>query len=72
MKRIARERKDSESAKGTVEALAPRTDPPAAGATHKVIMHVGSKRFELACRVEIREIPRAPAKVIEMPGPANA
>lgn len=72
MKRNMTERKNPESATASVQELTPHPDPPAAGATHRVMMHIGRKRFELACRVEIREIPRAPAKVIEMPSPANA
>jgi hypothetical protein len=31
-----------------------------------VIMHVGGRRFEFTFRIEMREAPRAPTKVIEM------
>jgi hypothetical protein len=49
------------------EELTPRPDPPAEHHTHRVIMHIGRKRYELTSRVELREITKGPAKVIEMP-----
>jgi hypothetical protein len=70
MKRLTRERKNPASARASVKELTPLPDPPAGGSTRRVIMHVGGKRFELTCRIEVRAIPREPAKVIEMPGPA--
>jgi hypothetical protein len=50
-----------------VEELTPRSDPPADRYTHKVIMNVFGKRFELTRHTEVRVITSGPAKVIEMP-----
>ena len=50
--------------------LTPRPDPPAEHHTHKVMLHIGGKRYELTSRVELREIAKGPAKIIEMPGRA--
>ena len=56
------------SRKGHVEELTPHPDPPDKGYTSKTFMHVGRQRFELTVRVELREIKRGPAEVIQMPG----
>ena len=56
------------SKKGPVEELTPRPDPPGKGYANKILMNVGRQRFELTVRVELREIKRGPAEVIQMPG----
>ena len=56
------------SRKGHVEELTPRPDPFGEGYASKVLMNVGRQRFELTVRVELREIKRGPAEVIQMPG----
>ena len=67
MKYVRIDRKKPTPAAATVEELTPRSDPPADHYTHKVIMNVFGKRFELTRHTEVRVITRGPAKVIDMP-----
>jgi hypothetical protein len=60
-------RRNPASAKRSVEALMPRPDPPDERYTHRVMMNVFGRRFELTTHLESREITKDPAKVIEMP-----
>ena len=56
------------SKKGPMKELTPRPDPSGEGYASEVLMNVGRQRFELTVRVELREIKRGPAEVIQMPG----
>jgi len=47
--------------------LTPRPDPADDTYVSRVIMTVGTTRFELIRTAEVREITRGPAEVIEMP-----
>jgi len=67
MKNITINREKSELAEVPVEASPPRSDPPVERHTHKVVLNVGRKRFELTRHVDVREITKSPARVIEMP-----
>ena len=67
MKHVRIDRKKPTLAAATVEELTPRSDPSADHYTHKVIMNVFGKRFELTRYTELRVITSGPAKVIEMP-----
>ncbi len=44
-------------------------DPPDARATHRVVLRVGGKRYEIALSVETREITKGPADVVPFPEP---
>jgi hypothetical protein len=66
MKKVGSEPKGPASGKDAVVELTP-PDPPDERHTHKVIMNVFGRRFELTSYVEVREIKKGPAKVIEMP-----
>jgi hypothetical protein len=67
MKHIPSNREDPVLADVTAE-LSPAPDPPSEHYTQRFIMRIGGKRYELTTRVEMREIAKGPAKVIEMPG----
>ena len=67
MKKITIDRRDPASLEEPVPALTPPPDPPAERRTHRVIMNVFGRRFELTSYVEVREITKGPARVIEMP-----
>jgi hypothetical protein len=67
MKYAMIDRNKTAAAQGPVEEPAARPDPPAEPCTRKIIMNIAGKRFELTSYVEVREITRGPAKVIEMP-----
>ena len=51
--------------------LRPRPDPPQRSHIWKIPMLVGRNRYELAIRIEMREITRGPAEIIEMPATAG-
>jgi hypothetical protein len=68
MRHSAIRRENSAPAEKTIEEVAPRPDPPVARYTHKIVLNVFGKRFELTRHVEVREITSGPARVIEMPG----
>jgi hypothetical protein len=68
MKKVTIDRKDPASVEEPVAELMPRPEPPAERHTHKIMMNVFGRRFELRSHVEVREITKGPAKVIEMPG----
>lgn len=55
-------------AESPVEELRPRPDPPAGCHTRKIVLTIGGKRYQLTTCIEVREITRGPAKLIEMPG----
>ena len=67
MKHIPSNRENPALAEVPAE-LTPEPDPPADHYTQRVVMRIGGKRYELTTRVEMREIVKGPAKVIEMPG----
>jgi hypothetical protein len=67
MKKTTIDRKDPASVKEPVAELMPPPEPPAERHTHKIMMNVFGRRFELRSHVEVREITKGPAKVIEMP-----
>jgi hypothetical protein len=67
MKRSTPDGKKPASEKAPVRELVPQYHPPAERAAHKIIMNVGGKRFELTRHLEVREIRKGPAIVIEMP-----
>lgn len=52
----------------TVEQLAPQSDPSAVRRTHRIVLTIGGKRYELTHHTEVREIMRGPATLTEMPG----
>ena len=64
MKSMTINRRKSAPARGTVKKS---TQPPRAERQHKIIMNIFGKRFELTNHVEVRQIRKGPAKVIEMP-----
>lgn len=67
MKHVRIDRKNTTPVAAAVEELTPQSEPPAAHYTHKIIMNVFGKRFELTRHTEVRVITRGPAKVIVMP-----
>jgi hypothetical protein len=67
MKRTSTNPNNGAPAAKDVKELVPQPEPPAGRRKHKVIMNVFGKRFELTHYVEMREIPREPGTVIEMP-----
>jgi hypothetical protein len=68
MKNITINRRNPGLAEGPARDLTPH-DPPPERCTHKVVLNVFGKRFELTRHVEVREFPKGdPARVIEMPG----
>ena len=67
MKKATIDRKDPASVEKPVAELMPPPEPPAERHTHKIMMNVFGRRFELRSHVEVREITKGPAKVIEMP-----
>jgi hypothetical protein len=67
MKHVTRNPENPALTEVPAEELTPRPDPPAEHHTHRVVMHIGGKRYELTSRVELRQITKGPAKVIEMP-----
>jgi hypothetical protein len=67
MKKVTIDRKDPASVKKPVAELMPPPAPPAERHTHKIMMNVLGKRFELTSCVEVRRITKGPAIVIEMP-----
>ena len=48
----------------------PEPDPPQLRQVHKVVLRVGGKRYEFSHHMEVREITKGPATVIEMPSHA--
>lgn len=66
MKKVTIDRKDPASVQEPVARFVPPPEPPAERYTHKIMMNVFGRRFELRRHVEIREITKGPAKVIEM------
>jgi hypothetical protein len=67
MKNSSINRKAPALAEVPAQELTLRPDQPTEHYTHRVVMHIGRKRYELTSRVELREITKGPAKVIEMP-----
>ena len=67
MKYVTIDRKSPACAEVPVAELTPPPDPPAARCTYRIIMNVFGKRFELTRHVEVREVTKGPAIVIEMP-----
>jgi hypothetical protein len=67
MKKVTIDRKDPASVEEPVTELIPPLEPPAARHTRKIMVNVFGRRFELRSHVEVREITKGPAKVIEMP-----
>jgi hypothetical protein len=67
MKKVTVDRKDPASVREPVAELMPSPELPAERHTHKIMMNVFGRRFELRSHVEVREITKGPAKVIEMP-----
>jgi hypothetical protein len=65
MKNVTIDRRKSAPPRTSLEKSAP--SPPTERYTHKVIMNVCGKRFELTSNVKVREITKGPAIVIEMP-----
>ena len=55
------------AARSVEEGLTPQSDPSAERYTHRTVLNVFGKRFELTRHVAVREITSGPAKVIEMP-----
>jgi hypothetical protein len=55
------------SGKVPVQELVSQPHPPAERHTHKIILNVFGKRFELTRHTEVRVLTKGPAKVIEMP-----
>ena len=46
--------------------LVPLPDPPDESRVSRIVLTIGRKRFELLYRVEVREIKRLPADVLEI------
>jgi hypothetical protein len=67
MKRLTINRRNAHLVKTSIEELPLPSDRPAERHAHKIIMNIGVKCFELTTRVEVREIGKDPAPVIEMP-----
>ena len=67
MKRRSADRKKPASAGKPVAELAPLPDRPAEHYSHKFFLNIAGKRFELTSRVELREVRKGPAEVIQMP-----
>ena len=67
MKHVTINRKNPASQEARVEQLTPRPDPPAEHSTHKIIMNIFGKCFELTRHTEVRVLSKGPAKVIQMP-----
>jgi len=67
MKTVTISRRNPASAREPVAELKPPPAPPAERHKHKVILNVFGRRFELTSHVEVREITKGPATVIEMP-----
>ena len=65
------DRNKTAAAQGLVEESTAQPDPPAEPCTHKIIMNISGRRFELTSYVEVREITRGPAKVIENADPCT-
>jgi hypothetical protein len=69
MKTFTINREHPASAVTPAEALEPKPESPAEHYTHRIILNVFGKSFELTHKVELREITKGgPTKVIEMPG----
>lgn len=67
MKHVTINRRNPAPVERPAAELTPRPDPPAERYTHQIILNVFGKRLEFTHHVEVREITRGPAKVIEMP-----
>ncbi len=67
MKRLTINRRNAPLAKTSIEELPRPADRPAERHAHRIIMNIGGKRFELTTRMEVREMKKGPAKVIQMP-----
>ncbi|MGA2716942.1 MAG: hypothetical protein ABSG41_27970 [Bryobacteraceae bacterium] len=67
MKHVTIDRKNAASAEVPVEELTPQSGPPAERYTHRIVLNVFGKRFELTRHTAVRVISKGPAKVIEMP-----
>ena len=55
-------------AEAPILELTPQPDPLAGYSTHRIIVNIFGTRYEITSRVEMRQITKGPAKVIEMPG----
>ena len=64
MKTVTIDRNDPAQVNGPLAESAP---PTADRHTQRILMNVFGRCFELRSHVEIREITKGPAKVIEMP-----
>jgi hypothetical protein len=67
MKKAPINRRPAARAQSAAEELTPQSEPPADRHTHKIVLNVFGKRYELTHRVEVREITKGPAKVTVMP-----
>jgi hypothetical protein len=71
MKRRSGKKKNSAPPEMPLAELVPRPNPPAERNTHKIILNVFGKRYELTRHTEVRLLTKGPAKVIEMPAGAG-
>jgi hypothetical protein len=67
MKQVTINRRNPAAAERRAAKLTPRPHPPAERYTHEIVLSVFGKRLAFTHHVEVREITRGPAKVIEMP-----
>ena len=67
MKDLTIDQRKPVKAEGSAEQLTPQPDPPTVRGTRKVVLTIGRKRYELTSHMEVREITRGPAKLIQMP-----
>jgi hypothetical protein len=67
MKKVRLGRRDPASVAEFFAKLPPPPEPAAEHHSHKIIMNVFGRRFELRSHVKICEITKGPAKVIDMP-----
>jgi hypothetical protein len=67
MRNVEINRRKPGAAKAPTEDLTPPPDPPAEHYTHRMILNVFGKRFELTSHVEVRAVTKGPAMMIEMP-----
>jgi hypothetical protein len=59
--------KNSACEKPPVQELVPQPDTPAERHTHKIVMNVFGKRYEITRHTEVRLLAKRPAKVVQMP-----
>ena len=72
MKRMTINRDKSALAGGHVEQLTQQCDPPGVYHLHRIVLAIAGKRYEVTLHTEVREITRAPAKVVEIPGRSSS